>query len=159
MRAPVEAIFLARRDVINMTGEFELRCSWIDSPYCKQDKGRGDWQVETLQIGNVYAYSYLNLSAFYSSQHSDLVLFPPRPWDGIYPIQLQVQYNGPLKKDYVIGGDVWFDEALKAPTTIGLGSCLPRTISGSKSSTFRQPTAGVGVEWAKRSRDFSSRLA
>ncbi|KAM0438988.1 hypothetical protein ACHAPT_001749 [Fusarium lateritium] len=103
------------QDAIDMTRKLNVRYLWIDSLCIKQDKECGDWQVEALQMGNVYAHSYLNLSASYATEGSDPALFSPKPWDNTYPFQLEVECDGPLKKDYLLDGDVWADEALEAP--------------------------------------------
>ncbi|EEU37221.1 uncharacterized protein NECHADRAFT_37072, partial [Fusarium vanettenii 77-13-4] len=56
------------QDAIDMTRKLNVRYLWIDSLCIKQDKECGDWQVEALQMGNVYAHSYLNLSASYATE-------------------------------------------------------------------------------------------
>ncbi|UPK91306.1 hypothetical protein LCI18_002241 [Fusarium solani-melongenae] len=103
------------QDAINMTRKLNVRYLWIDSLCIKQDKECGDWKVEALQMGNVYAHSYLNLSASYATEGNDPPLFAPGSLDNTYPCQLEVECDGPLKKDYVIDGDLWVDEALGAP--------------------------------------------
>ncbi|KAJ3466554.1 hypothetical protein MRS44_004118 [Fusarium solani] len=103
------------QDAIDMTRKLNVRYLWIDSLCIKQDKECGDWKVEALQMGNVYAHSYLNLSASYATEGNDPPLFAPGPLDNTYPCQLAVECDGPLKKDYVLDGDLWADEALEAP--------------------------------------------
>lgn len=103
------------QDAVDMTRKLNVRYLWIDSLCIKQDKECGDWQVEALQMGNVYAHSYLNLSASYATEGNDPPLFAPESLDNTYPYQLEVECVGPLKKDYVLDGDVWSDEALGAP--------------------------------------------
>ncbi|KAI8722804.1 HET domain-containing protein [Fusarium sp. LHS14.1] len=103
------------QDAIDMTRKLNVRYLWIDSLCIKQDKECGDWKVEALQMGNVYAHSYLNLSASFATEGSDPPLFAPGSLDNTYPCQLAVECDGPLEKDYVLDGDVWADEALGAP--------------------------------------------
>ncbi|RSL40661.1 hypothetical protein CEP53_013232 [Fusarium sp. AF-6] len=103
------------QDAINMTRRLNVRYLWVDSLCIKQDKECGDWQVEALQMGNVYAHSYLNLSASYATEGNDPPLFAPEPLDNTYPGQLVVERDGPWKKDYVLDGDIWQDEVLEAP--------------------------------------------
>lgn len=103
------------QDAIDITRKLKVRYLWIDSLCIKQDKECGDWQVEALQMGNVYAHSYLNLSASHATEGSDPPLFYPKPWDNTYLSQLEVECDGPLKKDYVVDGGVWVDEVLEAP--------------------------------------------
>ncbi|WAO87337.1 HET domain-containing protein [Fusarium falciforme] len=103
------------QDAVDITRKLNVRYLWIDSLCIKQDKECGDWQVEALQMGNVYAHSYLNLSASYATEGSDPPLFSPKSLDNTYPFKLQVECDGPLEKEYVVDGDVWVDEALEAP--------------------------------------------
>ncbi|KAH7237212.1 heterokaryon incompatibility protein-domain-containing protein [Fusarium solani] len=103
------------QDAIDMTRKLNVRYLWIDSLCIKQDKECGDWKVEALQMGNVYAHSYLNLSASYATEGNDPPLFAPGSLDNTYPCQLEVECDGPLKKDFVVDGELWADEALEAP--------------------------------------------
>ncbi|KAM0210102.1 hypothetical protein ACHAQD_010843 [Fusarium lateritium] len=105
------------QQAIEVVRELQIRYLWIDSLCIKQDKECGDWNVEALKMGQVYANSYLNLSASYSAdaEETDPELFYPEPWAHVQPSRVELEGMGPLQRDIILDGDIWKDEVLDSP--------------------------------------------
>ncbi|KAL5605921.1 hypothetical protein FOVSG1_006068 [Fusarium oxysporum f. sp. vasinfectum] len=105
------------QQAVEVVRQLQVRYLWIDSLCIKQDKECGDWDVEALKMGQVYANSYLNLSASYSAdaEEIDPEIFYPESWAHARPYRATLEGIGPLQRDMILDGDIWKDEVLDSP--------------------------------------------
>ncbi|CAJ0549988.1 Ff.00g065830.m01.CDS01 [Fusarium sp. VM40] len=104
------------QEAINMTRSLGIRYLWIDSLCIMQDKACGDWKIEAFKMGQVYANTYLNLSASYAVDDGENPsIFSPEPWNCVSPSVLNLPDGRELKRKFLIDGDLWTDEVDASP--------------------------------------------
>jgi hypothetical protein len=81
-----------------------------------QDKACGDWEVEALRMGQVYANTYLNLSASYADEEEENPpIFTPECWNDYLPSVLDLDDEIELKRNVFVDGFLWTDEVHESP--------------------------------------------
>jgi hypothetical protein len=81
-----------------------------------QDTACGDWKAEALKMGDVYANSYLNLSASYTAgEGENPSIFSPESWNHVLPSELVLKNDEELRSNIFIDGDLWNDEVGESP--------------------------------------------
>lgn len=104
------------QEAINITRLLGVRYLWIDSLCIMQDKACGDWKVEALKMGQVYANTYLNLSASYAVEDGENPqIFSPETWHCFLPSVLDLQDTEELRNNLFIDGYLWSDEVDESP--------------------------------------------
>jgi hypothetical protein len=107
---------LVFQEAINITRLLGIRYLWIDSLCIMQDKACGDWEIEALKMGQVYANTYLNLSASYAVEDGENPpIFSPESWNCVLPSVLDLQDTSELRRNTFIDGYLWTDEVHESP--------------------------------------------
>jgi hypothetical protein len=104
------------QQAIEVTKSLQIRYLWIDSLCILQDTACGDWEVEALKMGDVYANSYLNLSASYATnEEKNPSIFSPEPWNHVLPSELHLLDDKELRSNIFVDGYLWSDEVHESP--------------------------------------------
>ncbi|KAF5690618.1 hypothetical protein FDENT_3782 [Fusarium denticulatum] len=81
-----------------------------------QDTACGDWKAEALKMGDVYANSFLNLSASYATgEDENPSIFSPESWNHVLPSELILENDKELRSNMFIDADLWKDEVGESP--------------------------------------------
>jgi hypothetical protein len=113
----VDVVSLPRvfQDAIKIAAELKIQYLWIDSLCIKQDKDdKSDWAIESLQMGKIYSYAFLNVSATLSIDGTE-TLFQPHAWDGITPSEIELEINGRPRTYFILDGGLWDNEIHDGP--------------------------------------------
>ncbi|KAF5710986.1 hypothetical protein FGLOB1_5210 [Fusarium globosum] len=104
------------QQAIEVTRSLQIRYLWIDSLCIMQDIACGDWEAEALKMGDVYANSFLNLSASYTAgEDENPSIFSPESWNHVLPSELVLKNDKELRSNLFIDGDLWNDEVGESP--------------------------------------------
>ncbi|KAF5548631.1 hypothetical protein FMEXI_4633 [Fusarium mexicanum] len=104
------------QQAIEITRLLQIRYLWIDSLCIMQDTACGDWEAEALKMGDVYANSFLNLSASYASgEDENPPIFSPKSWNHLLPSKLVLNNDKELRSNIFIDADLWKDEVSESP--------------------------------------------
>jgi hypothetical protein len=104
----------AFQDTIKIAAFMDIQYLWIDALCIKQDSDRSDWEIESLNMGKVYANAFLNVSATLAVKGTE-PLFHNQGWAPIGPSEIKLKIKGPLKHFHVLNGDIWSDGISNAP--------------------------------------------
>jgi len=92
---PVDSLPANFKDAIAITRQLDLKYLWIDSLCILQDS-KEDWEIESKNMGRIYLYSEVNLSAMSSKGSTNGILRQnPAPELDPKPSYIQVFQNDP----------------------------------------------------------------
>ncbi|KAE8443499.1 hypothetical protein EG329_001811 [Mollisiaceae sp. DMI_Dod_QoI] len=111
------------QDAMMVTRQLGMRYIWIDSLCIIQDSPE-DWQKESVQMCNIYSYSFCNLCATASADGSG-GLFQDRDIRTLKPVRLTARGA----KHIIVDSEIWTREVDEAPLNRRAWVCQERNLA------------------------------